>query len=251
LITAAVTVQSLFKIKIEYQSRWRFVVVAFVGLSSAAVSWAIPTLNSGSESAIWVSVSKSGTFVLPLLVAMVIVFSSSRHNYLRRYLTLGLVGLCALSIGFSMTNWAMVLKREFPSFDRNEQFNLGSSDLNSAMAWMRNSTPEETVFASNNESFLLSALSHRRGLLQAEEYVRRHTVLDENWSAELTSRRKLINRTLKANSSMTTANLWRFKDFGVTTLVFDKSVPDFTIPDSTIGLKIHYQNETFLIFKIE
>jgi hypothetical protein len=150
-----------------------------------------------------------------------------------------------------MTNWAMVLKREFPSFDRNEQFNLGSSDLNSAMAWMRNSTPEETVFASNNESFLLSALSHRRGLLQAEEYVRRHTVLDENWSAELTSRRKLINRTLKANSSMTTANLWRFKDFGVTTLVFDKSVPDFTIPDSTIGLKIHYQNETFLIFKIE
>jgi hypothetical protein len=76
-------------------------------------------------------------------------------------------------------------------------------------------------------------------------------VLDENWSAELTSRRKLINRTLKANSSMTTANLWRFKDFGVTTLVFDKSVPDFTIPDSTIGLKIHYQNETFLIFKIE
>ncbi|MGA1071027.1 MAG: hypothetical protein ACO3TW_08805 [Ilumatobacteraceae bacterium] len=40
------------------------------------------------------------------------------------------------------------------------------------MAWMRNSTPEETVFASNNESFLLSALSHRRGLLQAEEYVR-------------------------------------------------------------------------------
>jgi hypothetical protein len=251
LITAVVTVQSLVKIKIEYQSRWRFVVVAFVGLSSAAVSWAIPTLNSGSESAIWVSVSKSGTFVLPLLVAMVIVFSSSRHNYLRRYLTLGLVGLCALSIGFSMTNWAMVLKREFPSFDRNEQFNLGSSDLNSAMAWMRNSTPEETVFASNNESFLLSALSHRRGLLQAEEYVRRHTVLDENWSAELTSRRELINRTLKANSSMTTANLRRFKDFGVTTLVFDKSVPDFTIPDSTIGLKILYQNETFLIFKIE
>jgi hypothetical protein len=119
------------------------------------------------------------------------------------------------------------------------------------MAWMRNSTPEETVFASNNESFLLSALSHRRGLLQAEEYVRRHTILDENWSLELTSRRELVNRSFKSNSSMTTANLRRFKDFGVTTLVFDKSVPDFTIPDSSIGLPILYENETFAIFKID
>jgi hypothetical protein len=251
LTTAVVTVQSLVKIKIEYQSRWRFVVVAIVGLSSSAVSWAIPTINSGSESAIWLSVSRSGTFVLPLLVAAVIVFPSSLHNLLRRYLAMGLVCLCALSIGFSMTNWVMVLKREYPSFDRNEQFNLGSPDLNSAMAWMRNSTPDETVFASNNESFLLSALSHRRGLLQAEEYVRRHTVLDENWSLELTSRRELVNRSFKSNSSMTTANLQRFKDFGVTTLVFDKSVPDFTIPDSSIGLPILYENETFAIFKIE
>jgi len=162
-----------------------------------------------------------------------------------------LVGLCALSIGFSMTNWTMVLKREFPSFDRNEQFNLGTPDLNSAMEWMRNSTPEETVFASNNESFLLSALSHRRGLLQAEEHVRRHTVLDENWSAELTSRRELVNRSFKSNSSMTAANLQRFKDFSATMLVFDKSVPDFTIPDSSIGLPILYENETFIIFKLD
>ena len=226
LVAAIMTVQSLTKINHEYQSHLRIALVAFVGFMSAAISWAIPTINSGTESAIWVSVSKSGTFVLPLLVAILIVFPSSPRNLFRSYTSLSLVGLCALSIGFSMTNWVMVLKREFPSFDRNEQFNLGSPDLNSAMAWMRNSTPEETVFASNNESFLLSALSHRRGLLQAEEYVRRHTVLDENWSLELTSRRELVNRSFKSNSSMTTANLQRFKDFGVTTLVFDKSVPE-------------------------
>jgi hypothetical protein len=250
-VAAVMTVQSLTKINHEFQSQWRIGLLAFVGFTSAAVSWAIPTINSGTESAIWVSVSKSGTFVLPLLVAFLIVFPSSLRNLFRRYTSLSLVGLCALSVGFSMTNWAMVLKREFPSFDRNEQFNLGSPDLNSAMAWMRNSTPEETMFASNNESFLLSALSHRRGLLQAEEYVRRHTVLDENWSLELTSRRELVNRSFKSNSSMTTANLQRFKDFGVTTLVFDKSVPDFTIPDLSIRLPILYENETFAIFKIE
>jgi hypothetical protein len=251
LITAVATVQSLVNIKTEYKSRWRPVLVAFVGFSSAAISWATPTINSGSESATWLSVSKSGTFVLPLLVATLIIFPSSIHSLLRRFFAMSLVGLCALSIGFSMTNWAMVLKREFPSFDRNEQFNLGTPDLNSAMEWMRNSTPEETVFASNNESFLLSALSHRRGLLQAEEHVRRHTVLDENWSAELTLRRELVNRSFRSNLLMTTANLWRFKDFGVTTLVLDKSVPDFTIPSLSIGLPILYENETFLIFKLE
>lgn len=251
LVAAVMTVQSLTKINHEYQSHWRIALVAFVGFTSAAVSWAIPTINSGTESAIWVSVSKSGTFVLPLFVAILIVFPSSLRNLFRRFTSLSLVGLCALSIGFSMTNWTMVLKREFPSFDRNEQFNLGTPDLNSAMAWMRNSTPEETVFASNNESFLLSALSHRRGLLQAEEHVRRHTVLNENWSAELTSRRELVNRSFKSNSLMTAANLQRFKDFGVTMLVFDKSVPDFTIPDSSIGLPILYENETFVVFKLE
>jgi len=251
LVAAVMTVQSLTKINHEFQSHWRIALVAFVGFMSAAISWAIPTINSGTESAIWVSVSKSGTFVLPLLFAILIVFPSSPRNLFRRYTSLSLVGLCALSIGFSMTNWTMVLKREFPSFDRNEQFNLGTPDLNSAMEWMRNSTPEETLFASNNESFLLSALSHRRGLLQAEEHVRRHTVLDENWSAELTSRRELVNRSFKSNSIMTAANLQRFKDFGVTMLVFDKSVPDFTIPDSSIGLPILYENETFVIFKLE
>ncbi|MFM8451419.1 MAG: hypothetical protein ACKOAQ_01005, partial [Acidimicrobiaceae bacterium] len=169
LVAAVMTVQSLTKINHEYQSYWRIALVAFVGFMSAAISWAIPTINSGTESAIWVSVSKSGTFVLPLIVTILIVFPSSLQNLFRRYTSLSLVGLCAISISFSVTNWTMVLKREFPSFDRNEQFNLGTPDLNSAMEWMRNSTPEETVFASNNESFLLSALSHRRGLLQAEE----------------------------------------------------------------------------------
>jgi hypothetical protein len=251
LVAAIMTVQSFAEIKNEYKTYWRITLVAIVGFVSAAVSWAIPTINSGTESAIWVSVSKSGTFVLPLLVAIVIVFPSSLHNLLRRYAAMSLIGLCALGVGFSMTNWVVVLKREFPSFDRNEQFNLGTADLNSAMAWMRNSTPEETVFVSNNESFLLSALSQRRGLLQAEEHVRRHTVLDESWSAELTSRRELVNRLFKENSSITIADLQRFKDFGVATLVIDKSVSDFTFPNPSIGLPVLYENETFMIFKLE
>jgi hypothetical protein len=50
---------------------------------------------------------------------------------------------------------------------------------------------------------------------------------------------------------MTAANLQQFRDFGVTTLVLDKSVPDFSIPSLSIGLPILYENETFLIFKLE
>ena len=247
LVTAIVTIESFIKLKNDYNSVWRIVFISIVGFSSAAVSWAIPTIDSGSENATWVSVSKSGTFAIPLIFSIALIFPSSLRSAFKRYIALGLVGLCALSIGFSMTNWTMVLKREFPSFDRNEQSNLGSKDLNSATKWMRNNTTADVIFASNNESFLLSALSHRRGLLQAETHVRRHTRLDLQWSEQLVLRRKLVDRAFKF---MTQSDLKEFENFGVSTLVLDKSVPDFTVPDLSIGLSTVFENNTFIVLKI-
>ena len=247
LVTAIATLESFVKLKNYYNSVWRVVFILIVGFLSAIVSWAIPTINSGSESAIWVSVSKSGTFAIPLFFSIALIFPSSLRSAFKRYIALGLIGLCGLGVGFSMTNWTMILKREFSSFDRNEEYNLGSKDLNSAMKWLRNSTPEDEIFASNNESFLLSALSQRRGLLQAEIYVRRHTVLDQQWSQQLASRRKLLDRAFK---SMTQNDLQEFENFGVTTLVLDKSVPDFTMPDLSIGLSKVFENDAFVVLTI-
>ena len=243
LVTAVVTFESLIKLKNDYNSVWRIVLISIVGFSSAAISWKIPPINKSTL----VDVSRSGTFVLPLIFSIALIFPSSLRVAFKRYIALCLVGLLALSIGFSMTNWTMVLKREFPSFDRYEEYNLGSKDLNSAMMWLRNNTPEDEIFASNNESFLLSALSHRRGLLQAEIHVRRHTVLDQQWSQQLASRRKLLDRAFK---SMTQSDLQEFENFGVTTLVLDKSVPDFTMPELSIGLSKVFENDAFIVLTI-
>jgi hypothetical protein len=247
LFVAPLTVDALVRTNTQFVSQWRLISVLTFGFLAAAVSWMIPTINSGSESATWVSVSKSGVFVIPLVVALVYSINKSLRVTWRRFLSFALIGLCGLGIGFSMTNWTMILKREFPSFDRNEQVNLGSRDLNKAMQWMRMNTSDDELFASNNESFLLSALSHRRGLLQGEEYVRRHTVLNDEWNSELVQRRDLIDRSFK---SSLTIDVDGFIAFGVGTLVIDKSVPDFTLASFPSGVSKVFENETFTILKI-
>ena len=94
---------------------------------------------------------------------------------------------------------------------------------------------------------MLSALSHRRGLLQGEEYISRHTVLNVEWSSELTQRRELIDRGFKLLSPV---NIDAFKTFGVGTLVIDKSVPYFTLMSFPGGVSTVFENETFIILKI-
>ena len=247
LVVAPLTVDAVVRINSQFASRWRLITVSIFGFLAAAVSWMIPTINSGSESATWVSVSKSGVFVIPVVVALVFSINKSLRVTWWRFLSFALVGLCVLGMGFSTSNWTMILKREFPSFNRNEQFNLGTQDLNAAMRWMRMNTSGDELFASNNESFLLSALSHRRGLLQGEEYVRRHTVLDDEWALELAQRRDLINRSFK---SLLAIDVDGFLAFGVGTLVIDKSVPDFTLESFPSGVSTVFENETFTILKI-
>ena len=114
-------------------------------------------------------------------------------------------------------------------------------------SWMKKNTSDDIIFASNNESFLLPALSHRRGLLQAEEYIRRHTVLDENWNNELVKRRALVDRAFKSFNS---GDLIEFKNFGVSILVFDKSVPNFTLPILPTEFSKIYENPSFLIIAL-
>ena len=247
LVVAPLTVDAFVRINSQFASRWRLITVLIFGFLAAAVSWMIPTIDSGSENATWVSVSKSGVFVIPVVVAIVISINKSLRVTWWRFLSFALVGLCVLGMGFSMSNWTMILKREFPSFNRNEQFNLGTQDLNAAMRWMRMNTSDDELFASNNESFLLSALSHRRGLLQGEEYVRRHTVLDDEWTSELAQRRDLIDRSFKSSLAI---DVDGFMAFGVGTLVIDKSVPDFTLVSFPSGVSKVFENETFTILKI-
>ena len=98
-----------------------------------------------------------------------------------------------MSVSFSGVNWFSTLQREFSSYERNAENNLGTQQLISAMNWLRESSNPDDIFASNDQSFLLSALSHRRGFLQAEYLVGRHTASSENWSREINQRKEHFN----------------------------------------------------------
>lgn len=246
LASVGVVDSAIYLVKQNY-SLIRIRAICVIGFSAALVSWLIPTVNSGSETATWLAVSRSGVFVIPCLSALVLVNFKTLKEITRQFVSLCLIGLCAMSIGFSISNWVMISKRETPSFDRNENFNLGTPDLREAMSWMRANSPKDAIFISNNKSFLLSALSHRRGYSQSEDLVRRHIAVQSKLNAVLDSRIELLGRVTNA---LTDREVSQLKVDQVFWIVLDKSVPDFTLPTPSEQLKKSFENRSILIFEI-
>ena len=100
-----------------------------------------------------------------------------------------------MGVGFNGVNWYSTLRRELPSYEINVDNNLGSSELKSAMSWLRRASNSDDIFASNNDSFLLSALSHRRGYLQDEYLVRRPTASSSYWLCEIDGVKRFLGIT--------------------------------------------------------
>jgi len=240
-------VDSVVRLLRQDYSLFRIKVVCLIGFLSAVLSWSIPSLNSGSETATWMAVSKSGVFVIPCLAALVLVKFRNFRHIVRRCISLCLIGLCAMSVGFSVSNWVMISKREMPSFDRNENFNLGTPELRDAMEWMRDNTPQDAIFISNNRSFLLSALSHRRGYIQAEDLVRRHIAVQSKLKTDLDSRKELLNRVTNALSDREIIDL---RASQISWIVFDKTVPEFNLPRIPGQLRKSFENRSILILEI-
>jgi hypothetical protein len=100
---------------------------------------------------------------VPILAATIFALKQEKAKKFITLFSLGAIGVASMSVSFSGVNWFSTLQREFSSYERNAENNLGTQQLTSAMNWLRESSNPDDIFASNDESFLLSALSHRRG----------------------------------------------------------------------------------------
>ena len=156
------------------------------------------------------------------------------------------LGFASLGVGLYASNWWVTVNKEFASFDRNEQANLGTAELNSAMKWLRDSSDHNDVFASNNDGFLLSALSQRRGFMQSKYLLRRHTVFTADWESELDDRGDLLSRVFSSPNSVELKELY---SRGVRWLIVDKS--KIASADFTFLSEPNFENDGYLILDLD
>jgi hypothetical protein len=240
------TAESVISIFQKYRVTKILLLLVAIGIISSVLAWLIPSLNSGSRIAILLRLSKSMVLLVP--VALALLLAKFQKNLKKLPAAIGFVSLslASLGIGFYGSNWFAVLNREFASFDRNQQSNLGSQELNDAMKWLKTESDQDDIFASNNDSFLLSALSQRRGFLQSKYLMRRHTVFATAWEGELDSRGELLTETF---SEPTESKLRQLEDRGVRWLVVKKIGTAYQNLSKIIGSS-SFENDQYLILDL-
>jgi hypothetical protein len=224
----------------------KLLLIVCVGFLSAIVAWLIPSLDSGSQLAILLRLSRSAVLLIPLLFVLFLSISKKKSRELSAVLLMSSLGFASLGVGLYASNWWVTVNKEFASFDRNEQANLGTADLNGAMKWLRNSSDQDDVFASNNDGFLLSALSHRRGFMQSKYLLRRHTVFTADWESELDDRGDLLTRVFSSPSNVELKELY---SRGVRWLIVDNS--KIASVDFTFLSEPSFENDGYLIFDLD
>jgi hypothetical protein len=217
-----------------------------VGFLSSIVAWLIPSLDSGSKLAILLRLSRSAVLIIPLLFVLSLLISKKKSRELSAVVLMSSLGFASLGVGFYASNWWVTVNKEFASFDRNEQANLGTAELNGAMKWLRDSSDHNDVFASNNDGFLLSALSQRRGFIQSKYLLRRHTVFSADWESELDDRGELLTRVFLSPSNVELKELYRR---GVRWLIVDKS--KIASADFTFLRETSFENDGYVILDLK
>jgi hypothetical protein len=245
IFAACFTTNSIDSFVQKLLSARKLLLIICVGSLSAIVAWLIPSLDSGSKLAILLRLSRSAVLIIPFLFVLLLLISKKKSRELSAVVLMSSLGFASLGFGFYASNWWVTVNKEFASFDRNEQANLGTAELIGAMKWLRDSSGHNDVFASNNDGFLLSALSQRRGFIQSKYLLRRHTVFTADWESELDDRGELLTRVFLSPSNVELKELYRR---GVRWLIVDKS--KITSEDPIFFRESSFENDGYLILDL-
>jgi hypothetical protein len=136
------------------------ITATLVGLGSAIFAHLIPSLDSGSITAIVLRTIPSLVGLLPLFSALVCalclkknkVGGNAKVSFIRNFTSLSLIGLMAMSVGFYSTNYVKNIQEEYPEANRNFSSRIGVDrpDLQTASSWISANTKTSAVFATND-----------------------------------------------------------------------------------------------------
>ena len=136
------------------------ITATLVGLGSAIFANLMPTLDSGSIKAIALRTIPSLVGLLPLFSALACalylknkkVGGNAKVSLIRNFISLSLIGLMAMSVGFYTTNYVKNIQEEYPESNRNfaSRIGLDRPDLQTASSWISANTKTSAVFATND-----------------------------------------------------------------------------------------------------
>jgi len=171
-------------------------VVVAGGVVAAVATRAIPSLDSGSPTAIVLRLSRAATWLVPAVAVVVLVaIGVVRARAAGRVV---LLGLAVAGAATGLVNWADSLRSRYPDvFLAQPESRVGSEELRDAAAWIARETPRATILATNETSFLAATLSRRDALLVAEYLAARHTRETPERDAEFEDR-KMLQRAFAA-----------------------------------------------------
>ncbi|MEY2740648.1 MAG: hypothetical protein RL283_750 [Actinomycetota bacterium] len=170
--------------------------VAGAGIVAAVATRAIPSLDSGSGTAILLRLARGATWIVPLGVVLVLAaVGAVRRGAVVRTL---LAGLAIAGVATGLVNWFESVRTRYPAvLEVDPPSRIGAPDLRDATAWIRSETPGDAVIASNDGNFLPATLSRRSALLLREDLAARHTRPSPERDAEF-EERKLLQRDFAA-----------------------------------------------------
>jgi len=171
-------------------TRSALAVVVAGGVVAAVATRAIPSLDSGSPTAIVLRLSRAATWLVPAVAVVVLVaIGVVRARAAGRVV---LLGLAVAGAATGLVNWADSLRSRYPDvFLAQPESRVGSQELRDAAAWIARETPRATILATNETSFLAATLSRRDALLVAEYLAARHTRETPERDAEFEDRTML------------------------------------------------------------
>jgi len=180
--------------------REAWVAICVGGLVAAVATRAIPSLDSGSLTAILLRLARGATWVVPVGV---VVALAATGRVARAAVARGvLVGLAVAGVATGPVNWFEFVRTRYPAlFESDVDGRVGSPSLVEATAWMHGHLPRGAVFATNEEGFLGATLSRRTALLVRSDLAARHTRATPARDAQFDERKALQREFAAAPSA--------------------------------------------------
>ncbi len=273
-LSTLLSFSSLSRIDLTPIKIWTRLGISTLGVAFCALSFLIPSTDSGSPHAIIVRSMRIYASAVLLIVSVLVILAIGalqRRNSFNQVLKVTVVA-AIMSVSFSAANWFNVIERKHKEFARDGETYLATDNLANLAKWVNSNSKSSDIVASNfgwpkladndiefyrapctefknkgvlvetcrrTDNVLLVVYMHRRTWLQATK------VHYTGFTPEIDSRQ---TATLGFASDPTAAQAKQMLDDGVDWFVVDRSTTNRTSwePFATI----RYSNDTFFVLEL-
>ena len=150
-LSTLLSFSSLSRIDLTPMKIWTQVGIAILGIAFCAISFLIPSTDSGSPNAIIVRsmrIYASAVLLIVSVLVIVVIGALQRRNSFNQVLKVTVVA-AIMSVSFSAANWFNVIERKHNEFTRDGDTYLATNNLADLAEWINSNSKNSDIVASN------------------------------------------------------------------------------------------------------